>query len=119
MESRNSNKIISFEPWNELDDKIVLVTGSSSGLGVEFCSELAKAGCRLIAAARRVDKLKDLCDSINTRFPSSSPDRIRAVALELDVTASEPVLEAQVQKAWDIFGGIDVLINNAGVRGTC
>lgn len=106
-----------FEPWNELNDKIVMVTGSSSGLGVQFSSDLVKAGCRVIAAARRVDRLKAVCDPINQELSLSRPDRVRVVALELDVMETETVLEAQVQQAWEIFGGIDVLINNAGVRG--
>ncbi|KAK7255122.1 hypothetical protein RIF29_28525 [Crotalaria pallida] len=41
------------EPWHNLAGKVVLVTGASSGLGCEFCLDLARAGCRIIAAARR------------------------------------------------------------------
>ncbi|KAL9993840.1 putative short-chain dehydrogenase/reductase SDR, NAD(P)-binding domain superfamily [Helianthus debilis subsp. tardiflorus] len=98
-----------FEPWGEL-----------SG---QFCIDLAKAGCRIIAAARRVDRLKSLCDEINRlqRTSSSSngevTDDVRAVAVELDVSAKGPTIEASVKRAWDAFGRIDVLINNAGMRG--
>ncbi|GLT28014.1 hypothetical protein SLA2020_029730 [Shorea laevis] len=109
------------EPWNDLTDKVVLVTGASSGLGHEFCLDLAKAGCRVIAAARRVDRLKELCDEINRlAFRSSEPESTvgrRAVALELDVCADGATIERSVQQAWDAFGRIDALINNAGVRG--
>lgn len=100
------------EPWLDLDDKVVLVTGASSGLGWDFCINLAKANCKVIAAARRVDRLKSLCDQINQN--STSP---RAVAIALDVTADPASIEAAVVKAWGIFGRIDCLINNAGVRG--
>ncbi|KAF5804298.1 putative 3-oxoacyl-[acyl-carrier-protein] reductase [Helianthus annuus] len=112
-----------FEPWGELSGKVVLVTGASSGIGREFCIDLAKAGCRIIAAARRVDRLKSLCDEINRlqRTSSSSngevTDGVRAVAVELDVSAKGPAIEASVKRAWDAFGRIDVLINNAGMRG--
>lgn len=41
----------------------------------------------------------------------------RAIAVELDIAAQEKAIEASVQKAWDGFGHIDALINNAGVRG--
>ncbi|GLT28013.1 hypothetical protein SLA2020_029720 [Shorea laevis] len=109
------------EPWNGLTDKVVLVTGASSGLGRDFCLDLAKAGCRVIAAARRVDRLKELCDEINRlAFHSSEPESTvgrRAVALELDVCADGATIERSVQQAWDAFGRIDALVNNAGVRG--
>ncbi|KAJ0575283.1 putative 3-oxoacyl-[acyl-carrier-protein] reductase [Helianthus annuus] len=111
-----------FEPWGELSGKVVLVTGASSGIGREFCIDLAKAGCRIIAAARRVDRLKSLCDEINRLQRTSSSngevtDGVRAAAVELDVSAKGPAIEASVKRAWDAFGRIDVLINNAGMRG--
>ncbi|KAK4767262.1 hypothetical protein SAY86_015012 [Trapa natans] len=113
------------EPWLQLPDKVVMVTGASSGLGRDFCLDLARAGCRVVAAARRVDRLKSLCDEINglalAASPSDStavPGSPRAVAVELDVTADGPTIERSVQRAWDTFGRIDALINNAGVRGS-
>ncbi|GLT88080.1 hypothetical protein SLE2022_061200 [Rubroshorea leprosula] len=113
---------VQLEPWNDLTDKVVLVTGASSGLGREFSLDLAKAGCRIIAAARRVDRLRELCDEINRlAFHSFEPESTvgrRAVALELDVCADSATIERSVQQAWDAFGRIDALINNAGVRGT-
>lgn len=101
------------EPWSCLQGKVVMVTGSSSGIGREFCLDLAKAGCKIVAAARRIDRLKSLCDDINQLWGSSS-----AVAVELDVTAKGEVIEGSVQKAWDAFGWIDTLVNNAGIRGS-
>ncbi|XP_051135629.1 uncharacterized protein LOC127254529 [Andrographis paniculata] len=103
------------EPWHRLEDKVVLVTGASAGLGREFCLDLSKAGCRVIAAARRTDKLRSLCDEINSG--GAVVDRRRAVAVELDVSANGAAIEASVRKAWDAFGRIDALVNNAGVRG--
>ncbi|XAR69558.1 3-oxoacyl-[acyl-carrier-protein] reductase [Bertholletia excelsa] len=106
------------EPWNQLAGKVVMVTGASSGIGLDFCIDLAKAGCRVIAAARRTDRLDSLCNEINRLLqplPSSTP---RAVPLKLDVGADGPAIEAAVQRAWDAFGTIDALINNAGVRGS-
>ncbi|GKD47469.1 3-oxoacyl-[acyl-carrier-protein] reductase FabG-like protein [Tanacetum coccineum] len=102
------------EPWHDLRDKVVMVTGASSGLGRDFCTNLAKAGCRIVAAARRVDRLESLCDEINRVGQTND---VRAVAVELDVSAKGPVIEASVKKAWESFGRIDCLINNAGVRG--
>lgn len=114
MQGAKTDVANGFEPWLELNDKVVMVTGASSGLGREFCSDLAQAGCRIIAAARRVDRLKSLCDEINNR---AKPGECRAVPVELDVSSSAASIEAAVEKAWDAFGRIDVLINNAGVRG--
>ncbi|EEF45108.1 3-oxoacyl-[acyl-carrier-protein] reductase FabG [Ricinus communis] len=104
------------EPWCDLDNKVVLVTGASAGLGREFCLDLAKAGCKILAAARRIDRLKSLCDEIN-QLPNTPGAGPRAVAIELDVCADGPTIDKSVQIAWDAFGRIDALVNNAGVRG--
>ncbi|KAL8037044.1 hypothetical protein ABFX02_11G014400 [Erythranthe guttata] len=110
------------EPWSRLEGKTVMVTGASSGLGFEFCLDLAKAGCRIVAAARRIEKLESLCQQINNNKMEYS-DAInggarRAIAVELDVTADPTAIEECVRKAWDAFGHIDALINNAGFRGS-
>ncbi|MCD7471195.1 hypothetical protein HAX54_011510 [Datura stramonium] len=120
----HAKSVRQLEPWRELDGKVVMVTGASSGIGRDFCFDLSKAGCRIIAAARRVDRLKSLCDEINgissnsSSESSSSSQELRAVAIELDVSANGPAIEAAVRKAWDAFGHIDALINNAGIRGS-
>ncbi|KAE9619754.1 hypothetical protein Lal_00038191 [Lupinus albus] len=111
------------EPWHNLTGKVVMVTGASSGIGAEFCLDLARAGCRIVAVARRLDRLKSLCEEINQMTGLPLPEsgdgagNVRAVAVELDVAADGTTIEKYVQKAWDAFGHIDVLINNAGVRG--
>nr|GMD48094.1 3-oxoacyl-[acyl-carrier-protein] reductase, chloroplastic-like [Ipomoea batatas] len=94
------------------------LTGASSGIGREISLDLAKAGCRVITAARRVDRLKSLCDEINgagSGEPSSGAP-LRAVAIELDVTADGPAIEAAVQRAWKAFGRIDVMALELGAN---
>ncbi|KAL1219278.1 putative tropinone reductase [Cardamine amara subsp. amara] len=91
------------EPWSELKDKVVLVTGTSSGIG-----------CKIIAAARRIDHLNSLCSEINNNF---APTKIQASALELDISSDEATTQEAVSKAWKIYGNINALINNAGIRG--
>ncbi|XP_068634071.1 uncharacterized protein [Aristolochia californica] len=114
---------MSLPPWQTLDGKVVMVTGASAGIGREFCLDLAKAGCKIVAAARRTDKLKSLCEEINLLNPSSASSSSdgsvggSAFTVALDVTADGPVIDDAVQKAWDAFGRIDVLVSNAGVRG--
>uniref|UniRef100_A0A3Q7JYX5 2,4-dienoyl-CoA reductase n=1 Tax=Solanum lycopersicum TaxID=4081 RepID=A0A3Q7JYX5_SOLLC len=98
------------EPWKDLTGKVVMVTGASSGIGLEFCLDLAKAGCSIIAAARRIDRLESLCNDMN------SEGIRRAFALKLDVMSNGATMEAAVERAWDAFGHINVLINNAGIR---
>lgn len=100
------------EPWKNLNGIVVMVTGASSGIGRELCLDLAKAGCSIIAAARRVDRLKSLCDEINSEGIQL------AYAVELDITANGATIEVAVQIAWNTFGRIDALVNNAGVRGS-
>ncbi|KAH6772208.1 Rossmann-fold superfamily protein [Perilla frutescens var. frutescens] len=97
-----------------------MVTGASSGLGREFCLDLAKVGGRIVAAARRIDRLNSLCHQINKMdIPTggASGGYRRAIAVALDVMADGPTVEACVEKARDAFDHIDVLINNAGVTG--
>ncbi|KAJ6829446.1 uncharacterized protein M6B38_358045 [Iris pallida] len=109
-----------------MEGKVVMVTGASSGIGRELCLYLAASGCRIVAAARRIDRLKSLCEEINTSAAGGSTTTnsdamggvvFRAVAIELDVSNESSVIQESVRKAWDAFGRIDALVNNAGIRG--
>ncbi|CAH2064065.1 unnamed protein product, partial [Thlaspi arvense] len=103
------------EPWCELKDKVVLVTGASSGIGREICLDLGKSGCKIIAAARRVDRLRSLCSEVNS---FSKTGILLAAPLELDVSSDAATIQRAVNEAWRVFGKIDVLVNNAGIRGS-
>ncbi|KAJ0246940.1 NAD(P)-binding Rossmann-fold superfamily protein [Hirschfeldia incana] len=112
MSSSNHQTVVRpLEPWHELKDKVILLTGASSGIGREICLDLAKSGCKIIAAARRLDRLQSLCSEINKTGTKL------AAPLELDVSSDAATIQNAVEQAWRIFGNIDVLINNAGVRG--
>jgi NAD(P)-dependent dehydrogenase (short-subunit alcohol dehydrogenase family) len=92
-----------------LDDRIVLVTGASSGLGTHFAHLLAGAGARVAVAARRADKLQALVEGIAAAGG-------QARALSLDVTDS-----ASVRNCFDelaSWGAPDVVVNNAGITVT-
>jgi NAD(P)-dependent dehydrogenase (short-subunit alcohol dehydrogenase family) len=80
-----------------------LITGSSSGLGLDLARAVLGAGHSAVVTARNVDSVKDLADA--------HPDTALAVAL--DVTDHSQVAEA-VRLGEQRFGGIDVLVNNAG-----
>lgn len=87
--------------------KRVLVTGASSGLGAHFARVLAGEGAHVVAAARRLDRLEALA-----RDCAALPGKV--VPLALDV-GSVSAIEAGLAEASAAFGGLDVLINNAGV----
>jgi NAD(P)-dependent dehydrogenase (short-subunit alcohol dehydrogenase family) len=90
-----------------LDDKVVVVTGASSGLGVAFARGLAEAGADIGLGARRVERLEE------TRQMVEAVGR-RAVIVATDV--SDPI---QCQRLVDTtvseLGAVDVLVNNAGI----
>jgi NAD(P)-dependent dehydrogenase (short-subunit alcohol dehydrogenase family) len=90
-----------------LDDRVAVVTGASSGLGVEFAVALAEAGADVVVAARRADQLATTADRVRAAGR-------RALAVQADVAdpqQCEHLIDAAVQE----FGRIDILINNAGV----
>jgi NAD(P)-dependent dehydrogenase (short-subunit alcohol dehydrogenase family) len=89
-----------------LEGRVALVTGASSGIGRHFAQVLAQAGATVIVGARRSDALEDLCDII-------ADGGGRARALPLDVTDRASIEEAFSDIS--ASGGVDILINNAGV----
>jgi NADP-dependent 3-hydroxy acid dehydrogenase YdfG len=89
------------------DSKVVLVTGASSGIGWATALRLAEAGHRVVAGARRTDRLAALADE-------AAPDAPRIQHHALDVTDRASV-RAFVDFALELHGRIDVLVNNAGV----
>lgn len=92
---------------NNIKDKVVIITGASSGLGEATARYLAKKGAKLVIGARRKDRLDDIAAEI-------CADGAQVETLKVDVVQREQV-EALIQKAISVFGRIDVLINNAGL----
>jgi NAD(P)-dependent dehydrogenase (short-subunit alcohol dehydrogenase family) len=90
-----------------IDDRVAVVTGASSGLGVAFAQALAEAGANVVLGARRLDRL------VETRTLVEAAGR-RAVAVRTDVTDPRDC-QALVRTAMDEFGHVDILVNNAGV----
>jgi len=90
-----------------LDDKVVIVTGASSGLGVSFAQACANAGADVVLAARREDRL-----SATASLVRSAGRRTLTVATDVsDPAQCQALIDAAIHE----FGHVDVLVNNAGV----
>jgi short-subunit dehydrogenase len=89
-----------------LQDKHIVVTGASAGIGAALCRALGQEGCRVVLAARRLDLLEQTAADVRAQGA-------RAEAVVTDVTNPAEV-QALAQRAQDAFGAIDVWINNAG-----
>ncbi|MCV7279966.1 SDR family oxidoreductase [Mycolicibacterium flavescens] len=90
-----------------LDDKVVVITGASSGLGVFFAEACAQAGADVVLAARRVEKLESTAELVRKAGR-------RALSVQTDVVDPDQCT-ALVDAAMQEFGRVDVLVNNAGV----
>jgi short-subunit dehydrogenase len=89
----------------------ILLTGASSGIGRCLAEQAAREGARVALVARSADKLHELAGSLSALGAE-------AVALPGDVT-SEPDRQRMLTTVQERFGGLDVLINNAGVGSWC
>lgn len=87
--------------------KYALVTGASSGLGRQFALCLAEQGAHVAIAARRIDRLQEVKQEIESYG-------VRCIAIQCDITVSQQVIAA-VDQVMQAFGRIDILINNAGL----
>lgn len=89
------------------ENKVVIITGASSGIGEATAKLLAKNGAKLVLAARREDRLKALKEEIEQLGG-------QAVYQVTDVTKTEQ-LEQLAKLAQETYGSVDVLVNNAGL----
>jgi short-subunit dehydrogenase len=98
--------------WNP-SGKLGVVTGASSGIGRHLCLRLAAAGCTVIAVARRMERLQALRDEVDS---IAGERRGELHPLVGDIT--EQAVRTRVADTVDALGGgLDLLINNAGVGG--
>jgi NAD(P)-dependent dehydrogenase (short-subunit alcohol dehydrogenase family) len=90
-----------------LDDRTVIVTGASSGLGARFARVVADAGATVVVGARRRERLEALVDDLRSQGTE-------AVAVECDVTVDSDV-DGLIAAATETTGRLDVLVNAAGI----
>lgn len=88
-----------------MKDKVVIITGASSGIGKALAVECAGRGAKLVLAARRIDRLTEL----EKELPQTE-----ILSLQTDVS-NENDCKNLIEQAFQHYGHIDVLINNAGI----
>ncbi len=90
-----------------MKNKVVIITGASSGIGLACAREFAREGANVVIAARSYDKLQEISRDIESTGTSCLP-------LQTDVTL-EVDCKNLVMKAVEKYGGVDILVNNAGI----
>lgn len=91
----------------DLNGQVAIVTGCSTGLGVQMAKALANQGAKIVAVARRQEMIDAVAEEIAKEFG------VETFAVRCDITDTEAV-EAMVDAVIERFGRIDILINNAG-----
>ena len=88
----------------DMNGKVVIITGASSGIGAETARQLARLGCRVTLAARSEERLVELAEELDTEV----------VTIRTDVTFRDEV-RAMVEATIERFGRVDVMFANAGI----
>lgn len=91
----------------EFQDKVIIITGASYGIGQEIALQLADQGAWLVLAARTADKLSKVSQHCKTRGA-------RSIAVPTDVSKMQQC-QILIEQAVKEYGRIDMLINNAGL----
>jgi NADP-dependent 3-hydroxy acid dehydrogenase YdfG len=92
---------------SNIKDKVVVITGASSGIGESTAKLLAQQGAKVVLGARRKDRIDAVANEISATGG-------KAIGFVTDVTKRAEV-EALIQRAVDSFGRVDVIVNNAGI----
>lgn len=90
-----------------MQNKVVIITGASSGIGKALVYEFARQGAKIVMAARNLTKLHQIEEDLKNKGTE-------AISVPTDVT-DEKACQLLVEKAIERFGGIDILVNNAGI----
>ena len=90
-----------------LKGQVAVVTGASTGLGVQMAKALANQGANIVCMARRQNLIDEVAAEISKEFG------VEAIGVKCDITDTD-VVESAVDTVMEKFGRIDILINNAG-----
>ena len=91
----------------DLTGRVALVTGASTGLGVQMAKALASQGCKIVCLARRQNLVDQVAEDIAKEFG------VETMGVRCDITDTDMVNET-VDRVLEKFGRIDILVNNAG-----
>lgn len=91
----------------DLKDRVAVVTGASSGLGVQMATAFARQGAKLVLLARRMERLEELAGKLTAEFGTE------VLSLRCDVTKTEDI-DAAAKATEEKFGRVDILLNCAG-----
>lgn len=94
---------------NFYKDKVIIVTGASSGIGLASARKFASLGAKLVLASRNLDKLEEIAEELSAVTHQQS-----VICVKTDVTKEEDCKNL-IERTIEHFGKIDVLINNAGI----
>ena len=96
----------------KLEDRIALITGASKGLGLEISKKFYENGAKLALCSRSIDDLK----AIKSKLVDIYGDSEKIFIAKVDISKYEEV-DSFVREVIEYFGGLDVLVNNAGIYG--
>ena len=91
----------------DLSGKVAVVTGASSGLGVQMATAFARRGADLVILARRVERLEEFAEKLRKEY------KVKVLPLKCDVTSTDDI-NAAAEAAEKEFGKVDILLNCAG-----
>ncbi len=102
--TQHETRLVIFSLVTDLAGTVVLVTGATTGLGAAMAAALTAAGAEVVLTSRQLDR----AEAAARRLGGG------AVGIELDVR-DQSAVRAVVEDVWDRCGGLDVLVNNAGI----
>lgn len=103
---------------DKYNDKVVVVTGSSRGIGKAIAKEFAKNGYSVVLNARDEEELKQASKEIEEETKQNDHNNNSKIALVVGDISQEQTSQSLIEEAIKRFGRLDVLVNNAGISGT-
>ncbi len=100
-------EVISVVNYN-LDDKVVIITGASTGLGEQFAHAFGASGANVVIAARRENRLQEICKEISSNY------NVKCLTIKTDVKKEADIIKL-IERTNKEFGTVDTLVNNVGM----